>query len=273
MVPVAFATSQPLDVAALDGAPVRWPRPSRLATPLRFENQRAGRAAASLGLTTVGELLEHLPRDHRDARTIDQLAPGEVATVIGEVLRIAARPVRRRGMRPLVEATLGDGSGTLVATFFNQPWLVGRYPPGTRLVLHGKFEARNRFRVQAHAKTSATGSPDGTPAGGEIAEVGHYAATEGLSSTQILALVREHAEAVRDVPEPLPAFVRAAERLPDRAGAIAAAHLGDGDEQALARRRLAFDELLGLQLALLRRRRIRRDGAAAPALNGEPSQT
>ena len=40
------------------------------------------------------------------------------------------------------------------ATFFNQPWLVQRYPAGTRLVLHGKYEARNRFRVQAHARTA-----------------------------------------------------------------------------------------------------------------------
>ena len=58
---------------------------------------------------------------------------------------IASRPVRRRGMRPLVEATVGDGTGVMKVAFFNQPWLVGKYPPGTRLVLHGTYEARNRF--------------------------------------------------------------------------------------------------------------------------------
>ena len=168
MVPVAFATSQPLDAGALRSAPVHWPRPSRLAQSLRFDNQRADRAAASLGLTTVGELLEYLPQDRREARRIDQLTAGDVATVVVEVLRIAARPVRRRGMRPLVEATVSDGSGSLVAAFFNQPWLVGRYPPGTRLVLHGKFEARNRFRVQGHARTAAGGAPAADEAGGEI---------------------------------------------------------------------------------------------------------
>ncbi len=57
-------------------------------------------------------------------------------------------------MRPLVEATVADGTGRMKATFFNQPWLVQRYPAGTRLVLHGKFEARGRLRVQAHARTA-----------------------------------------------------------------------------------------------------------------------
>ena len=42
-------------------------------------------------------------------------------------------------MRPLVEATVADASGSMKATFFNQPWLVQRYPAGTRLVLHGKL--------------------------------------------------------------------------------------------------------------------------------------
>ena len=89
-------------------------------------------------------------------------------------------------MRPLVEATVADDSGPMKATFFNQPWLVQKYPAGTGLVLHGKFEARNRFRVQGHAQTNEASAGDGA--------VAHYAATEGLSSTQILALVRAHAD-------------------------------------------------------------------------------
>ena len=108
-----------------------------------------------------------------------------------EVLSIASRPVRRRGMRPLVEATVSDGTGSMKATFFNQPWLAARYPPGTRLMLHGKYEARNRFRVQGHAITGESGA-----GAGDDQAVGHYPATEGLSSTQILALVRDNAAAI-----------------------------------------------------------------------------
>jgi ATP-dependent DNA helicase RecG len=186
---------------------------------------------------------------------------GETATVVAEVRSISSRSVRRRGMRPLVEATVADATGVMKVTFFNQPWLMGRYPPGTRLVLHGKFEARNQFRVQAHARTT-----DATTGGEAVA---HYPATDGLTSTQILALVRKHATAIGDVIEPLPAGLRIRERLADRAAALHSAHFPDAAaKQELGRRRLAFDELLLVQLALLRRRRTRSARAAAPALDG-----
>ena len=48
---------------------------------------------------------------------------------------VEARPVRRRGMKPLVEATVSDGTGIMKATFFNQPGLSAQYPAGTRLML------------------------------------------------------------------------------------------------------------------------------------------
>ncbi|MEO8966254.1 MAG: DEAD/DEAH box helicase, partial [Solirubrobacteraceae bacterium] len=257
----AFGSSRPLDGDELVGAPVRYPRPSRLTAPLVVDSgPKAEAAARALGLNTVGDLLEHLPRDRRAARAVAELVAGETATVVVTVRSIASRPVRRRGMRPLVEATVADESGTMAATFFNQPWLAHRYPAGTGLVLHGKFEARNRFRVQGHAATSEASAGDGG--------VAHYATTEGLSSTQILALVRAHTEAIADVCEPLPARLRARERLPDRRSALAALHLTGGEaEQALGRRRLAFEELLLAQLALLRRRRLRRRGVTALALD------
>ncbi len=262
----AFASSQPLDDDALRGAPVRYPRPSRLSCRLRVSGEKARRAAESLGLLSVGDLLEHLPRDRREARAVSQLVAGESATVVVQVRSIASRSVRRRGMRPLVEATVADETGVMKATFFNQPWLVQRYPAGTRLVLHGKYEARNRFRVSGHAVTAeaATGAE----------AVAHYPATEGLSSTQILALVREHAPALADVPEPLPTRMRAQERLPDRSAALAAAHFPAGEtDQDVGRRRLAFDELLLMQLALLRRRRLRESALASAVLGGERSLT
>jgi ATP-dependent DNA helicase RecG len=266
MIPSHFASEACWSSDELAEAPVRYPRPSRLAEALKLEGPKAQQAAASLGLLTVGDLLEHLPRDRREARTVAELEPGEAATVVVEVRNIASRPVRRRGMRPLVEATVADESGPMKATFFNQPWLVQRYPRGTRLVLHGKFEARNRFRVQGHARTSE-------PLAGAGA-VAHYPATEGLSSTQILALVRGHASSVGDVVEPLPTSVRVGERLPDRPAALAAAHFPQADNDLeVGRRRLAFDELVLAQLALLRRRRTRHENIAAPVLDGERDLT
>ena len=138
-----------------------WPL-RRFATRVRPGSPRscevepapAAKAALALGLETVGDLLEHLPRDRREARTVAALGPGETATVVVEVRSIRSRPVRRRGMRPLVEATVADETGPMKVTFFNQPWLEKKYGPGTRLVLHGKYEGRNRFRVSSHAPTS-----------------------------------------------------------------------------------------------------------------------
>src|SRR6185312_10673562 len=261
MAATAFATSDPLDPAALAGAPVRYPQPSRLRVPLAFDGPKAQRGADALGLGTVGDLLLHLPRDRREARAVAELSPGDSATVVVQVRSISSRSVRRRGMRPLVEATVADDTGVMKATFFNQPWLEQRYPAGTRLALHGKFEGRQRFRVQAHARTGDAVTGDG-------AAVAHYPATDGLSSTQILTLVREHSHALGDVVEPLPARVRARERLPDRSAALTEAHFGGADSDAdVARRRLAFDELLLVQLALLRRRLQRRSSNRAPVLD------
>src|SRR5437588_10019886 len=129
----AFSTSRPLHPDELEAAPVHYPRPSRLAIPLEVDGPKAEKAARTLGLDTVGDLLEHLPRDRREARAVAELVPGDSATVVVEVRSISSRTVRRRGMRPLVEAVVADGTGVMKATFFNQPWLANKYPPGTQL--------------------------------------------------------------------------------------------------------------------------------------------
>jgi len=259
-VTTAFASAEEPDRDELLQASLRWPRPSMLAAPLKPGSAKATEAARQLGLHSVGDLLLFLPRDRRESRTVVALAPGESATVVVEVRSITSRPVRRRGMKPLVEATVADETGVMKATFFNQPWLQRKYAPGTRLVLHGKYEARNRFKVTSHAPTDEqTGSAQ---------EVAHYPATEGLSSTQILALVRAHLAAAEHAIEPLPARLRARAAMPDRSAALVAAQAGDHEA---GRRRLAFDELLLAQLSLLRRRAQRRAALSAPVLDGPPS--
>jgi ATP-dependent DNA helicase RecG len=263
MTPSAFASPEPLDDDSLDAAPIHYPRPSRLAAPLELTGPKARRAAEALGLDTVGDLLEHLPRDRREARTVAQLVPGESATIVVEVRRISSRSVRRRAMRPLVEATVADETGQIRATFFNQPWLVDRYPPKTRLVLHGSLNARRRFNVQDHARTTEAATGNGA--------VAHYPATEGLTSSELLSLVRRHADTIADVIEPLPSPMRSAERLPDRPAALAFAHFGSRDDAAC--RRLAFEEMLMVQLALLRRRALRRRTATAPVIDSDRELT
>jgi ATP-dependent DNA helicase RecG len=270
----AFASGLALSRAELLAAQLRWPRPSRLSAPLEAPAKKMAAGLRALGLSTVGELLEHLPSASREARTVDALRAGEQATVAVEVRRIAARPVRRRGMRPLVEASVFDATGTMRATFFNQPWLLERYPPGTRLLLHGKADGRGGFGVAHHAPAPA-GAGEASGAIGADADsrsVAHYPAAEGITSTQILTLVRAARGRLDDVVEGLPAAIRSAEGLTDRAGALAAMHFPRGpDDLETGRARLAFEELLMTQLLFLRRRALRRAQTGALVLDAEPT--
>ncbi len=248
-VPTVFAGGEPLDARAV---PTRAPRPSRLAAAVELPE--------ALEVRTVADLLAHLPRASQDARTIASLSDGEGAVVLVEVRSIRSQPVRRRGMKPLVRAVVADATGVMDATFFNQPWLEGRYRPGTRLMLTGKLTGRGRFRVSEHVATDAIGGD---------AAVATYPATKGVTSAQLAALVAEHLPASADLVELLPARVRAEEALPDVEGAVRAAHAGD----ERGRRRLAFDELLLDQVVQLRLREERRAGLAAPVLADPPALT
>jgi ATP-dependent DNA helicase RecG len=263
-----FASSSTLSRQELTAAPVRWPRPSRLRVPLEPKAKKLASGMRSLGLETVGDLLEHLPSDSRQARSVGALRAGEQATVTVEVRRIASRSVRRRGMRPLVEASVFDATGTMRATFFNQPWLTERYPPGTRLLLHGKADGRGGFSVAHHAPTAeAPTDAELAPDAGDSDAVAHYPAADGVSSTQILTLVHGAKDALADVVEALSAATRFTEGLPDRASALAAMHFPRLPEDLEAgRRRLAFEELLLTQLTFLRRRAARRARSSAAVL-------
>jgi ATP-dependent DNA helicase RecG len=299
-----FASARSLSRREMLQAPVRWPRPSRLAAPLQLPAGKMADGMEALGLRTVGALLEYLPSDSRQARTVATLRTGERATVAVQVRAIRTRPVRRRGMRPLVEATVADASGSMRATFFNQPWLAQRYRPGTRVLLDGAADSRGAFRVWNHALSAETGSgpPEGQfvfsagaqvgrePAAlasadvvqrdraselgsaGEMGAVAHYPATEGVSSTQILTLVQSARGSLWEVIEALPAATRVSERLPDRGGALAAMHFPDSTQDSeTGRRRLAFEELLLAQLLFLRRRARRRASRRARELAEPPS--
>src|SRR5271166_3179445 len=269
----AFASTRRLSRAELIGAPVRWPRPSRLERELQLPAGKLAAGVQVLGLRTVGQLLEHLPSDRREARTVAALQAGEQATVAVQVRSIRARAVRRRGMRPLVEATVFDASGSMRAAFFNQPWLVERYPPGTSLLLHGKADGRGGFGVSHHAPSGPDDAARSAGAGGEgEAGVAHYPAAEGVNSTQILTLVQHARDALCDITEPLPAATRVSERLPDRAAALAAMHFPRAEaDLAAGRARLAFEELLLGQLAFLRRRARRRTRTGASVHADEPT--
>src|SRR4051794_806603 len=123
--PRAFGSGATQTFESLLGAPVHAPRPALLRAPLTAlegVGPAAARNAAKLGIESVGDLLEHLPFDHRDyerTRAVSELAIGEEATVSVRVRNCRVRPTRRRRLT-ILECQVADDTGPLKAVWFNQ---------------------------------------------------------------------------------------------------------------------------------------------------------
>ena len=251
------------------------PRPSRLAAPLtsvRGAGPKLAAAAGKLGIETVGDLLWHLPHSYRDrsaVRRIEDLRIGEEATILAEVRSARVRPTRRRNLK-IVEASVGDGSGVVKALWFNQAWLAERLRPGTPLLLSGRLE-RGDFKVSAHEVIDAGGGAAGIHTMGLVPV---HPAGEGIRAERLREWIWQSSGLARDAVEPLPADMRARHGLPGVADALAAIHFPDSAEAAeLARRRLAFEELLLHQIALAARRRGRDEARRGVALQPPAATT
>jgi ATP-dependent DNA helicase RecG len=272
--PRAFATGKPQSRARLLDAPLRTlPRPQLLNTPIERlpgVGPATVRTAARIGLANIGDLLEHLPFDHRDyeaRRELSELAFGEETTIEVRVRSCRVRPTRRRRLK-LLECQVADESASVKAVWFNQEYLLDQLGEGTRLLLRGKLEkgaSGATFRVAAHEiLREGDTSKQGRHTTGLVPV---YPATEGLSTRRIRDLAWQVRGLERHSVELLPARFRSSEGLPARDDALAAAHfprtLGD---VPVARRRLAFDELCLFQLALVSRRRSRKVARDAEVL-------
>ncbi len=226
---------------------------------------------AKLGLRTVRDVAEHLPRgflDWSEATGFDQLLAGGEATVRCTVERIALRPTRRRNLKIVQASVRDDGGNTVTAVWFNQAWLVEQLRPGTRVLLHGRLEGAGygppTFRVDRHER-------DDEGAGlHTLGLVPLYPASEEVSTAKLRELSEAALALARWFPDPLPARVRDAEELPLRPDALQATHRpADAGEAERGRERLAFEELLVLLVGLARRRQAADEGAVAVGL-GEP---
>src|SRR5688500_18137877 len=90
------------------------------------------------GLQTIGDYLGHLQFRFDEPvreRRIADLAPDEDVAIEGEVLKVSKR---RRGRLQMLTARIDDGSATVSATWFNQPWLERQLQPGTQVRLRGR---------------------------------------------------------------------------------------------------------------------------------------
>lgn len=206
-----------------------------------------------LGINTIRELLYLFPHRYDDfssLKTIDKLEYGEDVTIIGTVWETQQR-TSRRGQN-LVTSTVSDGTGVVQATWFNQPYLVKRLKPGKQIVISGK--------VDEYLGRLTFPSPTWEPLDKELIHtkrlVPVYPLTRGVGARWLRRLMKRSTDywCLR-LPDHLPLAIREKRNLPSLEVAVQQIHFPDNWETLeQARRRLAFDELLMIQLGVLRQR-------------------
>jgi len=252
--------------------PKAWPPTPRALRPDRLELDLASlpgvaattqRKLGKLGLSTVRDVLEHRPRRYETAAdevSIAALREGEEVVVTGQVLNVEKRPMRGR-RRTRIVARVDDGTAAVSVTWFNQPWLADRLKPGTEVRLRGKL-GRWGFEPRSYDIGDTRATADFAPV---------YPAAEEIAATTVRRVVDAALPLAVQVPDPLPAELREREGLALKRDALAAVHRPrDLDEAETARRRLAFEELLVLQVGIARRV-AEREKTLAPEL-GDPGE-
>lgn len=206
-----------------------------------------------LGIDTLEDMLLGYPRrydDYTRMRTLNQLQPGEVVTVIAMVNNIVRK--KSRGGTPYLLMTVDDDTSAMQVVFFGQMWLQRQFKRGSQVVLSGKVDL---FRG-----TLTMTNPEW-----EMLEREHihthgivpvYPLTKGLSARTMRRLKRQAVnEWSQRVPDYLPESVLERTDLPDLVWALQQIHFPDGfDDLEEARTRLAFNELFVFQMALLGQR-------------------
>jgi ATP-dependent DNA helicase RecG len=222
------------------------------------------------GVASVLDLLTTFPRRYIDRTAqsdVSGLEIGAEAAILAEVRRVRSR--RSRNRRTVVEVTVRDDTGTLGVVFFNQPWRAKQLCEGTEAIFWGRVGEYRGARQMVNPVVDVVAGVD-EPAVGRprrtlrILPVYPASAKAGLTSWEIGTFVQEALERAGELVDPLPEGWRAALSLWARTAAMRAVH-GPASMDVIppARRRLIFDELFRLQLALVLRRRAFEHNARA----------
>ncbi len=221
------------------------------------------RGLAKLGVTTVADLLTYLPRRYEDRREITpiaELAGGVSATISARVTDLRVEKTWRRGVQRTI-ATLVDDSGAVDAIWYGRRFIERRLTVGTTIVATGRVKAMGWTKQLEAPEFSPIGGGDQVSAG-RIVPI--YRLTRGVTALSLRRAVRALLDQFgADLVDPLPDSVQSRNGLMPLAQAIEALHWPEEfDLRDAALRRLAFDELLAVQIALVHRSRRRAGGGA-----------
>ncbi len=258
-----------------------------LDTPIQFVKGVGPRVAEKLkekNIHVVEDLLYHLPfryEDRLNPRSLNELVPGEMASVIAEVRGTVLLRTKRM---PIFEMTVGQGTATLKCMWFHGTYLKDKFQPGQMLALYGKVEpSRSRAGSFKMIQPQVEILPGENDPEETLLEVGRIVPVyESLGGAQLSSrwLRRVMYRLLEDLgtvlPETLPQEFCERMQLPPRAEALRDVHFpppGTGlrllqSAATPAHQRLIFEELFFLELGLeLKRRRMRE--RLGPALTAD----
>jgi ATP-dependent DNA helicase RecG len=221
-------------------------------------------------MQTVGDLLGHYPRRLAERGELTDLASLRVDEDVTVVADVRSAAVKGPPQNPRLEVVIGDETATLQLVFFGRRsvWRERELRPGVRGLFAGKVGVFNGRRQLVHPEYMLLrGDPLDAMAAdiyaGRLIPV--YPATQKVRSWVIANAVQQALHALDPVPDPLSVELRARHSLLSSDAALRAVHEPDTHEQWWqARRRLAWDEALGVQLALAQRRWLAGANPATP---------
>ena len=211
-------------------------------------------ALTEYGVENVLELITTYPRrwvDRTAEARVRDLVPGVEALVLVTVNRVATRPMRNR--RTMVTAQVSDESGRLSVVFFNQPWRAKQLKEGATVALFGKAEMFRGSLQMTNPIVDVIGDRTG-----RIVPIYPQSEKANVATWELAGWVENALDrcAARGIADPVPPEFLAENHLVDRQTALRAIHLPQSmEEKDRARERLAFDELLRVQLVLVGRKR------------------
>jgi len=240
----------------------------------RYVDAARATALERLGVVTIGDLVRHYPTRYLDLSQVVSLRDvkaGTEATVVGRVHQVNVKKPRPR--LTITEVAIVDGTGTLLGVWFNQPYIQQRFAAGDRVAFAGKVELDYGFKQIKTPFVEKLATEQDDSEAGRVLPV--HRATEGLSTAWLRRLVAAAVDDYSDVADHLPALLRAGRGLVPLHVALRDVHFpATIEDSGYARHRLAYDELLLLQLYMaMRRHRVTREQAGVAHPIGGPALT